>query len=106
MPCTLRDLVDISVTENPQAASGGIIYKPLHFLSKYDKISTGWVRDYPLATRQRLPLDLKGAASDLWRTLGFPQLDVTPTTAGQAPEVEIWLEYTNIASFDVSRGSW
>ncbi|KAK0108484.1 hypothetical protein ONS95_003288 [Cadophora gregata] len=103
MPSTLRDL-DAEVSSNDELPPAGIIYRPLHYLSGYDLASTRWVEEYPIPP-QKLLFDLKDAARVQWKDLGFPLLDAEAVVGG-TPDFEIWLEYTGIQSFDISRGLW
>lgn len=109
MPCTMRDLDPSTASTSTEVLPpAGIIYRPLHYLSGYNKLSKEWWKEYPEKSKnpQKIKLDLENASAIKWKELGFPHLDPASPVKGRAPAVEVWLQCTGMQSFDVFRGVW
>jgi hypothetical protein len=90
--------------------------RPLHVLPNFETAASSWRLPFKqqLANPQKVELDLAGAHTATWASLGFSQFDNSSPVA-TPEEIEafvsqsgcrIWLTYTHIVPFRVARGLW
>lgn len=86
-------------------------YRPLYSISGVDRRVDSWVDAKDGGSEEvRVDLDVAGAATASWASLGFPNLDSdplyeTPVNAAIS-DVKLSLEAGGLQAFDIDRGFW
>lgn len=86
-----------------------IYYRPLYSIGGIEMRIDSWVVAREEGPEQvHLDLDLAGARTATWASLGFPNLDNEPSykTKTANMDVELSLEAAGMQAFDVDRGFW
>jgi hypothetical protein len=90
-----------------------VFYRPAHVLTGYYLDAPKWRDDYEKSIPKpaRVELDLPGAFSTSWKSLGFPQFDdmeshLTTKDLSALDGWKISLTYTAMQPYVVGRGSW
>ncbi|KAF4966989.1 hypothetical protein FSARC_5397 [Fusarium sarcochroum] len=114
MPCSNMDIPS-SVGRLPshlETPPDKIYYRPLYSINGVDRRVDSWV-DAREGGREeiRLDLDLEGAKTASWASLGFPHLDNDPSyktdsITTETSELQLSIKAGGLQAFDVDRGFW
>lgn len=111
MPCSDMDIPSSRATTKPLIpfSPDKIYYRPLYSINGVDRRVDSWVEAKDGGREQiSLDLDLVGAKTAPWASLGFPNLDSDPlyNTNTATFDVKLSLEAGGLQAFDVDRGFW
>ncbi|KAF3808945.1 hypothetical protein GCG54_00011137 [Colletotrichum gloeosporioides] len=109
MPCSDMDIPSSRTTTKPPVplTPDKIYYRPLYSINGVDRRVDSWVEAKDGGREQiSIDLDLVGAKTAPWASLGFPNLDSDPlyNTNTAAFDVKLSLEAGGLQAFDVDRG--
>ncbi|KAL6402600.1 uncharacterized protein AUP68_15083 [Ilyonectria robusta] len=114
MPCSNMDIPSsVGYRRAPLVITPDqTFYRPLYSISGVDRRVDSWVDAKDGGSEEvRLDLDVAGAATASWASLGFPNLDndplyeTNPVNAATS-DVKLSLEAGGLQAFDIDRGFW
>ncbi|KZZ89404.1 hypothetical protein AAL_07703 [Moelleriella libera RCEF 2490] len=112
MPCSKMDIPTSTIrraTSPLEIPPQHIYYRPLYSIGGIDMRIDSWVDAGEGGSEKvHLDLDLAGARTATWASLGFPNLDNEPSyeTKTAKMDVELSLEAAGMQAFAVDRGLW
>lgn len=118
MPCAVEDLSDDGLKASGKQPTN-VVYRPLHVLEGFNFSGDEWRND-GLSDQLRLTqveVKIADGFKRSWRELGFADIRDAGTGFGVTKDDQekifkvlsswkMYLQYTGLHSFDVSRGLW